>query len=132
MSQARRTWNAGDIPTANDFNNCVRDSSMYGVGASIVNVPTFTNGGGFLVQAGQVISTTNASGGFGFNFPTPFPNGVLSVMVMMADGSSTQIGVVCGIWPQTNLSSWNGICGTLAGGPVNTGTVRLNFIAVGW
>lgn len=132
MTQARRTWNAGDIPTANDFNNCVRDSSLYGVGASIVNIPTFTNGGGFLWQAGQVISSTNSAGGVGFNFPTPFPNGVLSVMVMMADASSTQIGAISGIWTQTTLSGWGGICGTLSGGPISSGTVRLNFVAIGW
>jgi hypothetical protein len=132
MTQARRTWNAGDIPTANDFNNCVRDSSVYGVGASIVNVPPFGNGGGFLWQAGQIITTTNSAGGFGFNFPTPFPNGVLSVMVMMGDATSTQIGVVAALWGGTTLSGFAGIAADIATGPINIGTVRLNYLAVGW
>jgi len=132
MTQARRTWNAGDIPTANDFNNCVRDSSVFGVGAAVAGVPPFGNGGGFLIQAGQVIVTTNAAGGAVFNWPTPFPNGVLSVMIMMGDASSTQIGVVSGIWSQTTLTYWGGICGTLETGPIQTGSVRLNYIAIGW
>lgn len=132
MTQARRTWNAGDIPTANDFNNCVRDSSVFGVGAALAGVAPFGNGGGFLWQAGQVIVSTNSAGGASFNWPTPFPNGVLSVMIMMGDSTSTQIGVVSSIWSQTTLTYWGGICGTLEAGPIQSGSVRLNYIAIGW
>ena len=132
MSQARRTWNAGDIPTANDFNNCVRDASVYGTGAALVGVPPFTNGGGFLIQAGQIIVSTNASGGAAFNWPVPFPTGVLSAMVMMGDSTVTLIGTVSSIWGQTTTTGWGGICGTLASGPYASASVRLNYIAIGW
>jgi hypothetical protein len=132
MTQARRTWNAGDIPTANDFNNCVRDSSVYGVGAALVGTPSFGNGGGFLWQAGQVVVTTNSAGGAAFNWPTPFPNGVLSCMVMAGDSTTTQVGIVAGIWTYTTQTGWGGICATQADGNIISGAVRLNYIVIGW
>jgi hypothetical protein len=132
MSQARRTWNAGDIPTANDFNNCVRDSSVYGTGAALVGVPPYGNGGGFLWQAGQVITSTSAWGGFGFNWPSPFPTGVLSAMVMMGDSTTSLVGYVAGYWTGATLTGFSGIAATVEGGIIVNQSVRLNFLALGW
>jgi hypothetical protein len=133
MTQARRTWNGGDIPTATDFNACVRDASMFGTGTTIVGTTGVTAGGGFLFQAGNVVITTNAAGGAGFNFPVPFPNGVLSVMVMCGDAGASSVGVVAGIFPQTTLTGWAGIVDSIQTGTgIVSSLVRLNYIAIGW
>ncbi len=42
------------------------------------------------------------------------------------------IGVVSGIWPYTTTTGWGGICGTLQGGNIVNGSVRLSYMAIGW
>jgi hypothetical protein len=133
-TQVRRTWNAGDIPTATDFNACVRDANIFAAGIPIVGATGLSGnagGGGFLIQAGQTLQTTNAAGGVGFNFPTAFPNGILTVLVMVADSAIGNVAYAASQIPQTQVDRWGGLVYTNAGAWANAG-VRLNYIAIGW
>lgn len=136
MGQPRKTWNAGDIPTAVDFNNSVRDLSIFAAGYPVYGNPPYGDGGGFLVQAGSAVVSTNSAGGAGFNFPVPFPGGVLSCMVMAGDGDSTHIYYATGILGQCTPTGWGGIIGGwingVGSGPIATMGVRLSYIAIGF
>lgn len=84
-----------------------------------------------LIQGGNVVVTTNASGDASFNFPTPFPTGLLTVILTPGDigvGGSFAVNFVTG----TNATSvafrvYTGYPSVLA-----TASSRVNWIAIGW
>lgn len=99
-----------------------------------------------LMQSGSNTGTTDANGFFTANFPSAFPNGIMSVVVTsgdtyLGDVTSGLEPVMAGINSYT-LSQFIVECYRLYG-PVNgfnvavmdkyaTGPIRVNWIAIGW
>lgn len=79
------------------------------------------------------VVTTNASGGFGVNYPGgAFPNGISTVLATPAD-TTGNMGMVVPILVNCTLAAFNGIVYKFDGtGGVVTQTVRINISAVGW
>ncbi|HVH54481.1 MAG TPA: hypothetical protein VNA32_10180, partial [Actinomycetota bacterium] len=61
---------------------------LFGTGGALVGLPPAVSGGPqFLMQAGSTVTTTDSNGFAGINFPTPFPNGLLTVVTTNGDSS---------------------------------------------
>jgi len=91
-----------------------------GTGGGTV-VGTAPAGGVYNWQSGSFIGTSDAQGHLSFQFPTPFPNGVLSIVV--TNGQSN-IATIYGLEDQS-------LSGFKIGMQANALT-RINWIAVGW
>jgi hypothetical protein len=109
---------------------------------SNVSIPQGSNGtvaGGpvnpsatqMLWQAGSSVTGTDANGLGTVFYPTPFPNGVLSVIVV--DGDANGPPHIMGLAGATNTTSFRTRVFDANGAPItNAGLVRYNWIAVGW
>lgn len=118
---------------------------MYGIGSALAG-PTAPPGTDFLIQAGTVVRTTDASGYSRFSWPKPFPNGLLTVTLTAGDD-----------WANGRVAFFNVAGRTTLWGSAGTGNLsevvyvmqasdtagnnwgkrpntnhRVNFIAIGW
>jgi hypothetical protein len=79
------------------------------------------------------VGTTDAGGGLTITFPQPFPNGLICVTGINGDHAAT-----ANMKPEifaagTNLTQANFTCITAnTGAVIASGSVRIDWIAVGW
>jgi hypothetical protein len=97
----------------------------------------------FLVQAGTYSGSTNSTGTLANNlsFPTAFPNGLLSLMVVPVYSSTRTVFYSVRVTAQNkagfNVDAWE-LAGTTAFGlpynlnPCVSQTIKFNWIAIGW
>ena len=112
------------ITTALINNNAVTPAKMSGAKMASVGIPRYqpgtapTTSTAFMIQTDSFVGTgTNQT----VTYPTPFPNGVLNVVVCNGDYAANANAI--GIGSIGSLSSF------LVSG---TGTYRANYIAIGW
>lgn len=95
----------------------------------------------FLVQAGSNVLKTDGNAFGKIVFPTPFPNGLISIQLTNGDDFSFNdmgIGVAGGNWgtsPQNRYQVAFNIWGAIAGNRTKSWpnrTIRINWIAIGW
>lgn len=79
--------------------------------------------GRFLVQAGSVVGTI-AIAGYSVSYPTPFPNGVVTVLTTGGDNTGGQA-----TWTANHTTSGFTVLFTSA---VNGALARCNYLAIGW
>jgi hypothetical protein len=88
-----------------------------------------------IVQVGSIVITTDASGYFSITFPTPFPNGLISVQFTNGDsytsGRDKKIDVAGSPFTQTLSTIYGGVT-TGAGVAYASSTVRIEYTAWGW
>jgi len=120
-------------------------SAVFAAGSPLSG--TVTAGQNFLVQAGSYVGRTDGAGFERLTFPSPFPNGLLSVVIFNGDGWSSgpgvtmaaagnvTIGGTANFWGQSGYGSKTDLVyevrnsdGTAA---VNKAH-RINYIAYGW
>ncbi len=113
------------IPAASDI-------VMLDVGNANFNSPPPAAGnGGWLMQGGEHIDTTNVAGHIVVPFPTPFPAGVLVVLVTIGSVPSTISNMT--IEASTySLTAFDAVFQDDAGAPISGGTYQVNYLAVGW
>lgn len=108
-----------------------------GASARIGNPALLAAGNGLqpTFQAGSVVVTTDQSGYQGINFPSAFPNGILSIQVSNGDTSASGRNKIVGVAG----TPFNNTLGTFFVSVVNPdGTaaagmgIRVEYIAVGW
>jgi hypothetical protein len=110
-----------------------------GAPAGMPAVPSGTTQ--FLMQAGSTVLKTDANGFGVISYPTPFPNGL--VTITLANGDDTIFGdMSCGVaganWgtsPANKAYTAFNLRGNLNGGRSDNfpnKTVRINWIAIGW
>lgn len=87
--------------------------------------------GGYLVQAGTITGTTNASGQLNHTYPSAFPHGLLTLVITNGDSAAVADLTIDIIH---SLDSVTGFAVSLRSNNVllNTGLVRLNYIAIGY
>lgn len=86
----------------------------------------------FKVQAGTMVVGTNGSGDFTLTYPTPFLNGVVSVMVQQGDNThpgATFVPYVAGA-----ALGYQNVRVYQPGGAVwaSSGLMRISWLAIGW
>ncbi len=104
-----------------------------GVGPLVGTFPLSTTENQLLLQAGYANSiTTDANGRANVIYPTPFPNGVLTVVCQRAGtGATREIGLetVAGAFDTAKATF---LFGTSAGAPQAGVAVSYSWIAIGW
>lgn len=76
-----------------------------------------------IVQAATSVVLTNVGGSAGITFPSPFPNGLITIIVANGDGNVGSF--------RPSLVAWSLSAFTVYAEQVNS-TVRLNWVALGW
>lgn len=106
---------------------------MYATGAALDGSAPAASKGGFLIQAGTVVVTTNGAGGWGISYWTAFPNGLLAVSVGNGDYAAAANVLVLPAGNAENRSGVEGLA-TVAntGGGFANSLLRINFIAIGF
>lgn len=128
------TWASGLVTSAM-MNAQVRDNlnalqAMVKPGTAIVGTaPASTTL--MTVQAFSFVGTTTSAGGLNATYPTTFANGIQSITVTPGDNAGGLVSAVP-ILVNCTLSAANVICLNGSGAALNTQTVRVNVIAVGW
>jgi hypothetical protein len=84
-----------------------------------------------LHQFGSEVVTTDAGGGFSIFFPTPFPNGLARVLLTPGD-NNVSIGMITNIQANHTLARAYGLARNNVGTAIDSGTVRIEFDAIGW
>lgn len=97
---------------------------MYGVTTALVGTAPAASTGQFYMQAGTSVVTL-AAGSASINFPTAFPNGVLSVVVTQGDVSQTRQNA----YVATNTTATHFHVYTLT---TASGSCRINWVAIGF
>jgi hypothetical protein len=98
-------------------------TKLFGIGGSLTAGVPAASTGQFYMQTGSNTITTNSSMLGTVTFPTPFPNGLVTAVIVQGDTTASgpfevlSSSVASGINFQTNVAS------TL---------VRVNWIAIGW
>lgn len=82
-----------------------------------------------IVQAGTTVFNHGSLGPYTQVFPTPFPNGVLAVMVVNgdSDANSPRIGIGTGVPGSDFVTLSQFVCYAS-----ELGAYRFNWIAIGW
>ena len=122
-------FSTGFAPFGVNTEGTITPAEMNGVdllsrGDGYTASPPTAGTGQFYMQAGSTIVTTNAGGDATITFPTAFPTGLLTVLATDGDDSGST-AVVSIVGTGTTRSSFN-----LSSPKV--GTVRINWIAIGW
>ena len=82
-----------------------------------------------IIYAGTTVVTTDTNGGWAINYPSPFPNGVLTFLAFSGENP-----------PGTIINGWQGgmsLTSARGGAYINnavivSAAVRINWLAVGW
>lgn len=97
---------------------------LSGVASALVgSAPSITSGTRWLVQAGSVVSTTNIYGIYSVTYPTPFPNGVLTVITNNGDNTGPTSTFTLGATTSLFYVVFPGAASVPA---------RCNYLAIGW
>lgn len=117
---------------------------IFAAGSALDGSPP-ANGNGFLVQAGSLVQSTDGAGYARLTFPSPFPNGLLSVVLTSGDtsvdrrfGHVFNYGVAGAPWDTGNKQSvvysvaLEDSAGTHAYYAVKNQIHRVNWLAIGW
>jgi hypothetical protein len=81
--------------------------------------------------SGSAVLTTNAAGQVFVNVPTPFPNGLITSVIVPGDLASS-LFVTVGDQSYCTLGRGVARCFTQTGAAINTLPVRVNYIIEGW
>jgi hypothetical protein len=119
---------SGDWNTLTPLNSAV---GLYGRTSGLVGSVPVTGAPNFQIQAGTYVGTTTSGGSLSIPLPSTFPNGLLTVLVSVGDNAAS-LGQVQINAASNTTSSFGVLCWTLAGAVVNAGTVRINYIAIGF
>lgn len=84
-----------------------------------------------LLQAGTFVGTTNGSGEFIMNYPSIFPNGLFGVMASIGD-SSADVNITVGTRAANTAGTFVTCWHANTGAVVNTASVRINWLAIGF
>lgn len=102
-----------------------------GVGSALVTTTALpaAQTPSFQIQAGTFAGTP-AAGLLTLTFPTAFTGGLLTVLATVGDSTAsfTQIQIQSG-WSKTAVTFG---CFTNTGATITAGTVRINYIVIGW
>lgn len=123
-------WRSGEVqlevrtlgPNDRPLVECVAGSSLTGSGTET----------GIIMQAGTIVINYGA-GNSNFSYPTGFPHGVLSVVIINGDSGGSAGGpnvVYSTSNTSTTASGTSAVVGATGAG-IN-GNARLNYIVVGW
>lgn len=86
-----------------------------------------------IIQAGSIVVTTDVAGYFSYNYPTAFPNGVLSCVLTNGDSAQGRglIVAVAGSPFNQTLATLFGSVADSSGLRANL-TMRADYVVVGW
>ena len=120
---------ASDTPT---WTNTVQAGAIGLFGRSGSLVGGTPAGNTFLIQAGATVVTTNSSGIGTVTFPTPFPTGLVTVLLTDGDDSATGSDAIVSLRTAPTITSFKfqAIYGPV--GEPHVGSMRINWIAIGW
>lgn len=125
----------GNVLTAGNWDDLVplnTSIGLFSVGPVITGTVPPTTAPNWYIQGGSSAVSTGGTGGFTVNFPTAFPNGLVTVFCCIGDnlsGASSQAAI------NTGGANKVGFVGTAWGptGSTNASTtVRINWIAIGF
>jgi len=97
---------------------------LFGTGAAYTGTVPTAGSGQFYMQAGYAVVTTNATGDFSFNWPAPFPNGLLTTVI--CDGDDTGNINISLIASATNANALAGSSNKISS------QIRVSYIAIGF
>ncbi len=100
-------------------------------GAGAGTIPPTPSVGGFLLIADSQVGAVNSASFIAFNFPTPFPNGLVSIIATPGDtvGGVTSYVPVASAYHKNNFTL-QAFIGDIPA--VSLAAVRVNYIAVGY
>lgn len=107
-------------------NHLARKSYVDNLALNAVNsIPS----GGLKFQAGSTVLTTNLAGDGTINFPTPFPNSLITVLVCTGDWSDAYPSDVSVVW--NGATTGFNIHVDYKDAPQTNALLRFNWIAIG-
>lgn len=113
-----------NIPNAIIGAASIIGTKLAGAGTTISGSAPSPTTNNFFTQAGSSITATNGSGIGTVGFPTTFPNGLLTVVIVQGD--TTAGNVPFAVLPSSNGNHFDFQC------PTVSALMRLNWIAIGF